>query len=839
MTYCERLLLIGLLTSCVSTVAHADSPKYPEVIDPVYIVGTTPLASPPQSLNTMTSMAQNASGQAFSDSQALNLADFLNSNFSGVHVNDNAGNPFEMDVNYRGYTASPLLGTPQGLSVFLDGVRMNQPFGDIVLWDLIPNGAISNITLMAGSTPVFGLNTLGGALVLQTKDGLSYTGSELELGLGSHARRTAEFETGGHNEAGWHWYALAHQFDEQGWRIDSPSEVQQLFGKLGWKRDSDEVKLTAAYFRSYLTGNGLQQQELLQSAFNSVYTIPDTTTSYANFLNLEFTHSWREGLQVSGNTYYRTTTTGTLNSDLNTNALGHALYGYDGQEQYWLVTHGLLSPLAGAAPASTAGAGFPYLRCLAQAGLSLEPNAYCDALLTVTSTDQTNRGFNLQVSHQAQGSLASNRLVLGAGYDRSDTRYVQQSQYGYLNPDRSMTLVNAWADGTQDSASVLDQRVDLLGRSATWSLFGSDTLGVNDVVNLSLFARYNATSIQNSDLLYPYNNAAIVSACSASGACAVSGTAADGSPIYAGMRGSLSGTHHYARLNPGAGLALTLQPGFNPYLGYSESSRTPTSIELGCADPNFGCRLPTGMSGDPHLNQVVTRTWELGARGKVSGPGQRWSAQWSASLFNALNMQDIIFVSTSTAGTGYFQNYGQTRRRGLELGLSGEANTLKYSINYSYIQATFQSAGTLGSQFNVAADALGNIQVAPGSQMPLNPHQVLNARLNIQLTPQWNAGLALNALGASFPVGNENNADASRIPGYAVWGLNGRFELGKAWEFAGQVANLFDTRYYTSGQLGPKAFTAMGGFTNDGSTGTPFYTPGGPRSLWLSARYSF
>ena len=82
------------------------------------------------------------------------------------------GNPFQPDVNYRGYTASPLLGTPQGLSVYMDGVRLNQPFGDVVSWDLIPRLAICHRSpLMPGSNPLFGLNTLGGALAMQTKDG--------------------------------------------------------------------------------------------------------------------------------------------------------------------------------------------------------------------------------------------------------------------------------------------------------------------------------------------------------------------------------------------------------------------------------------------------------------------------------------------------------------------------------------------------------------------------------------------------------------------------------------------------------------------------------------------
>ena len=81
---------------------------------------------------------QTAGSADIEASGALDLSDFLNRRFNGVFVNEMQGNPFQPDLNYRGYTASPLLGTPQGLSIYMDGVRLNQPFGDVVSWDLIP-----------------------------------------------------------------------------------------------------------------------------------------------------------------------------------------------------------------------------------------------------------------------------------------------------------------------------------------------------------------------------------------------------------------------------------------------------------------------------------------------------------------------------------------------------------------------------------------------------------------------------------------------------------------------------------------------------------------------------
>ena len=147
------------------------------------------------------------------------------------------GNPFQPDINYRGYTASPLLGTPQGLSVYMDGVRLNQPFGDVVSWDLIPRLAIASTTLMPGSNPLFGLNTLGGALSIQTKDGATTRGHHrCRRSTAAISRRAIEFEHGGRKANGLHWYLAGNLFAEDGWRDDSPSDVRQLFGKLGWQR---------------------------------------------------------------------------------------------------------------------------------------------------------------------------------------------------------------------------------------------------------------------------------------------------------------------------------------------------------------------------------------------------------------------------------------------------------------------------------------------------------------------------------------------------------------------------------------------------------------------------
>jgi len=177
---------------------------------------------------------QGLTAKNLEDSNALDLADLMNKRLAGVYVNENVGNPFQPDINYRGYTASPLLGTPEGLSVYLDGVRQNQPFGDIVSWDLITKVAIRDMALIPGSDPVYGLNTLGGAISVQTKDGLTAPGGSLQITGGKFGRRAGEAQLGGVLPDGFNYYVAGNLYREDGWRQFSPSEVRQSFAKIGW-----------------------------------------------------------------------------------------------------------------------------------------------------------------------------------------------------------------------------------------------------------------------------------------------------------------------------------------------------------------------------------------------------------------------------------------------------------------------------------------------------------------------------------------------------------------------------------------------------------------------------
>ena len=800
----------------------------------VEVIASTPLPGIELLLEQIPAPVQTARDRDIQESGALDLADFLNRRLDGVHVNEIQGNPFQPDVNFRGYTASPLLGTPQGLSVYMDGVRMNQPFGDVVSWDLIPRLAISSITLMPGSNPMFGLNTLGGALSIQTKNGRSHPGTTLQAIYGSDVRRAVEFEHGGSRASGLNWYLAGNLFGEDGWRDDSPSDVRQLFGTLGWTFAKTELALTAAYANNSLTGNGLQEQRFLDRDFASVYTKPDITDNRSTFLNLMARRSPRPSLTFSGNVYYRHIETSGLNGDINEDSLDQALYQPSPVERVALATVGITGvPASGLNATNTP---FPSLRCIAQSIVKDEPAKQCNGLLNTTESRQHNYGAAGQVVLRGSLGGALSQLTMGGAYDGSGVGFRQSTQLGYLNPDRSVTGVDAFGDGVTGGdldGAPFDTRVDLDGRNNTVSAYIADTLTIRSVWHLTLSGRYNHASIRNSDRIVP-----------------------------GGGPGSLDGDHAFGRFNPAAGVTFSPTTTVNLYAGYSEGSRAPTSIELGCADPGRPCKLPNAMAGDPPLDQVITRTVEGGVRGGTMATSR---TSWNAGVFRAENRNDILFVSSQQSGFGYFKNFGNTRRVGVELGANSRIERVALGAGYTFLSATYQSretvVGSSNSTNHTAAGGApgleGTIEIVPGDRIPLIPRHLLKVFADIRLTSALSLDADLVAASGSFARGNENNRHepdglyylgAGTSDSYNVVNLGARYQLRPRIQLLAQLNNLFDRRYHTAAQLGPTGFTDDGNFIarplppiagEFPIQHATFYAPGAPATFWIGTRIKF
>ena len=282
----------------------------------VEIIGVTPVPGTGVPRDQIPSNVQTVNDRRLRQLQSLNLPDFMGGQLPSVNVNEMQGNPFQLDVNFRGFSASPLLGTPQGLSVFQDGVRVNEPFGDIVNWDLIPKAALASITLLPGSNPLFGLNTLGGALSLQTKSGDTHPGTDAELELGSFNRVSAEITHGQAIGESGHLFLSASSFTEDGWRDYSPSELRQFFAKGGQHLEGFSWDLSLTHVGGSLIGNGPLPESMLAQRREQVYTRPDRTDNDMTLLSLNANWDLGREHKLSATVYTRLADADTLNGDL-------------------------------------------------------------------------------------------------------------------------------------------------------------------------------------------------------------------------------------------------------------------------------------------------------------------------------------------------------------------------------------------------------------------------------------------------------------------------------------------------------------------------------------------
>lgn len=804
----------------------------------IQVVAVTPLAGSDGQLTDIPSPVQAGTAQDLAKTSALDLPDFLNRRAAGIYINENQGNPYQPDINYRGYTSSPLLGTPQGLSVYLDGVRQNQPFGDIVAWDLIPKAAIAEMTLMPGSNPVYGLNTLGGAISLTTKDGFSYPGTSIQASGGQYGRRAVEVEHGGSNAKGLNWYLAGNLYREDGWRQFSPSEVRQIFGKLGWSRGKTVMGLSFSYADNWLTGNGLQDFRFLEQNYASVYSIPDITWNRSPSLKYNIQHELTRAVTLSGVAYYRYVRSDTTNGDFNSNSFDESLYNLSKADIAALTAAGYKGfPLTGTAATEP----FPFWRCLAQGLAQNEPVEKCDGVITDTWTKQNNWGL----AGLASWHSVHNHFTAGTAWDHSSLTFQQSVQYAYINPNRvSLTPVPFFADGSSNSNGIpVDGRAYLHGIINTPGFYITDTYSWGKW-NFTASGRYDHTSVNNVDRLPP-------------GFASVAGSD--------GGRASLTSYSTYGRFNPAAGLTYTPFSPFSFYFSYSEGSRAPSSTEIGCSNPNDPCNLPNALVSDPPLKQVVSRTLEAGVRSAGEGSTLQWSAGW----FRGVNYKDLLFVSSEQTGFGYFTNFGKTEREGMEASISGRIQHANLGANYTFLNATYQSPQTIDGGSNSSNQSAqsgyygvdDDITIAAGDRIPQVPQHVGKAWADYQPVSRLNIGLDFRAVSSSYARGNENNQDRpdgvyylgpGTSPGYGVADLGARYRLHRHVQLFVEVNNLLNHHYYTAAQLGPSPFDNNGNFIGrpfapirGGGDGnypirtTTFYAPGTPIDVFGGIKFSF
>ena len=249
------------------------------------------------------SNVQTVGASAFDGTKAPDLLQSLVRALPGVSLSSQTGNDFQLDLNYRGFTASPVIGTPQGLAVYQNGVRINEVFGDVVNWDFIPQKAINQLTLVP-SNPVYGLNAIGGALSFEMKNGYTFHGVEGEISGGSYGRAGASVQAGGEvgNLSG---YITADAINDAGWRNDSPSSLRRVFTDFGARGDQTEFHVTFTGANNNFGATAATPVQMLSQDWASIYTIPQTTQNQLAFLTASATWKPSDTWTYQAIAYYR------------------------------------------------------------------------------------------------------------------------------------------------------------------------------------------------------------------------------------------------------------------------------------------------------------------------------------------------------------------------------------------------------------------------------------------------------------------------------------------------------------------------------------------------------
>jgi len=408
----------------------------------VEVISSTPLPGLGTPLKDVPANVQLFRSKELGRQHQGNLAEFLENNPTSISVNAAQGNPYQLDVSFRGFTASPLIGVPQGLSVFQDGVRINEPFGDVVNWDLLPQSAIASIQLIPGSNPIFGLNTLGGALSIDTKSGITDPGSAVEFSGGSFGRQTLEFEHGG-SSGPWDWFTTINLSRDDGWAQHNPSRVHQLFGKLGYRTGGTDLTLTLTAADNRLEGTQTLPESFLDDR-RQAYTYPDVNKNELAMLALQGSHRISPEWHVGGNVYLRHYRNLNLSSNVN--------------------------DAFGAADPST--------------GLIDAVQAINDR----AEIDQTSYGAGVQLTLSRPLLGRANDWVIGAGADLGSAAYTRESQAAEFTASRGATAIGEFAPDT-----------DAKTRTVNLSLYMLDTLRLAPAWTLTASGRYNNAQVSIRD----------------------------------------------------------------------------------------------------------------------------------------------------------------------------------------------------------------------------------------------------------------------------------------------------------------------------------------------------
>jgi iron complex outermembrane receptor protein len=558
---------------------QAQQDQQPITLPPIDVIGTTPLSTAPSSTiptgggpvditsidrDKVPANTQTLTPQDFDHAKSNSVPDSLLQRVPSVFNNDTAVNPFQQDVQFRGFLASPTVGTPQGLAIYQNGVRVNEVFGDTVNWDFIPSYAVHRLDVVPND-PAFGLNALGGAISIQMKNGFNYQGMEAELRGGSFGRRAVTMQSGQQfgNVAA---YVAADALNDDGWRDQSQSKLRRVFADIGARNDTSEFHVNYTGAQNSFGAAAATPIQLLDQRWSAIYTTPQTYTNRLNFVNAVGSHNFSDTLNIKANTYYR----GFRQNHVDGNTS-------DVEECSFDPTTLCLddSPLnGGGVPTSI-----------------LDGNLAGSVDRTQTSADAYGASAQLTSTHEVWGH--QNHFVVGASIDRGRANFQAASELGTVGSDLFVTgtgvIVNQ-PDG-------LVAPVNVITRNTYTGLYVTDTFDITRQLSLTAGGRLNVANIQLDDQL---------------------GTALNGTNNFQRFNPVIGATYKITpQITTYAGYSESNRAPTPSELGCADPARPCLLDNFLVSDPPLqqvvGRTWEAGFRGRHNLGDKRTLTWNVGA----------------------------------------------------------------------------------------------------------------------------------------------------------------------------------------------------------------------------------